>query len=123
MLKSEFIPPKIFFTYIVVNWNCGDISNNVPKFRLLGPYDIRNIKHGRQKLNMMHYLIKNVYKDAKIVNIPNLVVRDWTPQKSIELYNSTKNMFMFSNIKASMSRRYKTIVLKAYYNMLIKRKG
>ena len=58
-----------------------------------------------------------------MVNIPYLVVRYWTPQKYLDLYNITKNVFMFSNIKEITMIRYDTIFWKTYYNMICKRKG
>ena len=60
-LKSDFVFPKLCFPNIVVNCHCGDISKNVPPYRLLVPYDAINIKHGRQTLSMVLYFIKHVY--------------------------------------------------------------
>ena len=53
LLKSNLVSPKLCFPNLVVNWHCGYISKNVTPYRLLMPYDTRNIKHGRQNLNKM----------------------------------------------------------------------
>ena len=82
LLKSDFVFPKLFFHNLVVNWHCGNISKNVLTYRLLVTYNVRKIKHGRQKLNMMRYLIKHVHKVSEIVNMLYLVVRDYTPKNS-----------------------------------------
>ena len=110
MLKSDFSPPNLCFPNLVVIWHCGDISNNVPSCRILVLYDVRKIKNGSQKLSMMRYLIMDVYKDAEIVNMMDLIVRYWNPPKTLDFYNSTNHIFMLPNIKTIMKKIWETIV-------------
>ena len=71
---------------------------------------------------MMRYFIKHVYKGSEIGNVPNFIVRDWTPPKSLDSYNRKNHMLMFTNIK-NITIIYKKMVLNMHYYIICKRKG
>eukprot|EP00957_Ditylum_brightwellii_P128575 9807875-Ditylum_brightwellii.AAC.1 len=98
----------------------SDLANNIPPYRVLSTHDVKLMKNGQFKLNMMRYLINAVYRAADFVNLPHLVVKEWTPRIALDLYNATKHVFFSPNTNTNAKRRYEAIVWKTYYNMLIK---
>ena len=57
--------------------------------------DIRDMKGGIQKLSLMNKLVKNVEKGVRIVNLPHLLVQNWTSRHVLDLYNDVKHFFHF----------------------------
>ena len=82
---------------------------------------MREIKGGIHKLSMMNKLVKNIEKGVRIVNLPHLLVQNWTPRHFLDLYNVVKFFFTFTSI--NKIRRLETIAWKTYCNILCARKG
>ena len=59
---------------------------------------MREMKGGIQKLSMMNKLVKNVEKGVLIVNLPHLLVQNWTLRHVLDLYNAVKHLFEFTFI-------------------------
>ena len=59
---------------------------------------MREMKGGIQKLSMMNKLVKNVEKGVLIVNLPHLLVQNWTSRHVLDLYNAVKHLFEFTFI-------------------------
>ena len=101
----------------------GDISKNIPPYRILRAKDVIHVKGGKQKLSNMKSLVKQVLRAAGIANRHDLVVRNWSPQKVMDLYLGVRHFFDFPCLSSDKKRRYETISWKTYYNALSKRKG
>ena len=100
---------------------CGDKQNNIPLYRMVIVSDMRDIKVGIHKLSMMKKLAKNTEMGVHILNLPHLLVQNWTSRHVLQLYGTVKNLFAFSSIKKR--RCLKTIAWKTYYNILCDKKG
>ncbi len=75
-------------------------------------------------LSMMKYLMTHVERAARIVNLTNLLVDNWSVRHALDLYKGTNHMFKFESLSMKKkSRRFDTISWKTYYNLLNKRKG
>ena len=85
--------------------------------------DVNYVKGGKQKLSNIKYLVKQVIKAAGIVNIYDLVVRNWSPRKVMDLYLGVRHFFDFPCLSSDKRRRYEAISWKIYCNALPKRKG
>ena len=55
------------------------------------------------------------------MNLPHLLVQNWTSRHVLDLYNAVKHLFEFTSIYKR--RLLKTISWKTYYNILCARKG
>ena len=55
------------------------------------------------------------------MNLPHLLVQNWTSRHVLDLYNYVKYLFAFPSIKKMI--RLNTIAWKNYYNILCARKG
>ena len=55
---------------------------------------MREIKGGIRKLSMMQKLVKNLEKGVRIVNLPHLLVQNWTSRHVLDLYNSPKKVIL-----------------------------
>ena len=82
---------------------------------------MREMKGGIQKLSMMNKLVKNVEKGVRIVNLPHLLVQNWTSRHVLDLYNDVKYLFAFTSL--NRRRRLEKISWNTYYNILCARKG
>ena len=71
----------------------------------------------------MKYLVKQVIRAEGIVNIHDLVVRNWSPRKVVDLYLGVRNLFDFTFLSSDKTRCYEKILWKTYLNALTKRKG
>ena len=80
---------------------------------------MRDMKGGIQRLSMMKKLAKNVEKVVLIVNLPHLLVQDWTLIQVLHLYNTVKHLFAIPSL--NKMRCLKTIAWKTYYNFLCAR--
>ena len=69
-------------------WYCGDRSKNIPPYMMIRGSDMREMKLGIQKLIMMNKLVKNVEKGVLIMNLPHLLVQNWTSRRVLDLYNA-----------------------------------
>ena len=49
---------------------------------------MREMKGGIQKLSTMKKLVKNVEKGVRIVNLPHIIVQNWTSRHVLDLYNA-----------------------------------
>ena len=83
--------------------------------------DMREMKGGIQKFSMMNKLVKNVEKGLRIVNLPHLLVQNWTSRHVLYLYNDIKHLFAFPSLKKM--RLLETISLETYNNVLCAWKG
>eukprot|EP00957_Ditylum_brightwellii_P200670 15297750-Ditylum_brightwellii.AAC.1 len=61
---QEHGPLSLAFPNLIVNWHCGNLATNMTCHKLLSTHDIISIKIGRQKLNIMRYLVTAVYRAA-----------------------------------------------------------
>ena len=55
-------------------WFCGDISTNIPPYRMIWCKEVEQVKGGKQKLSNMKTLVKHVMRAAVILNMNDLVV-------------------------------------------------
>ena len=111
------------FTNMLAMWFCGDVSKNIPPYRMLRAKKFMHVKGGKQKLSNMKYLVKQVIKSVGITNIHDLVVQNWFSRKVMDLYLGVMYFFAFPCFSSDKKRRYETISWKKYYNALSKWKG
>ena len=123
LLPKEYVFPTMSFPNFVVMWYCGDRSKNVAPLRLLKAADVQQMKRGKQTLSMMKKLIGHVKRAAAMANLRHLVVRNWTPESAMTLYNSVKHFFRFPLSSYQKRQRFESLSWKTYYNTLAKRKG
>ena len=123
LTTSSFSFPSMTFPIMLTMWFCGDVSKNIPPYRILKAKDVMRLKGGKQKLSNMKSLVKNVIRAASIANRCDLVVRSWSPGKVLDLYRGVKHFFAFPTLLNGKGRRYDTISWKTYFNALMKRKG
>ena len=71
----------------------------------------------------MKYLVKQVIRDAGIVNRHDLIVRNWSLRKVMDFYLGVRHLFAFPSFYRYKRRRYEEISWKTYSNVLSKRKG
>ena len=83
--QPSFSIPSMTFTCMLEICFCGDISKNIPPYRMLRTKDVMHVKCGNQRLSNMKYLVKQVLRSAGIPNRHYLVVRNWSPRKGIDL--------------------------------------
>ena len=76
-------------------WFCGDISKNIPPYRILWCKDVNQLKGREQKLSNMKTLVKYVMRVAVIVNCNGFFVSCWSPRKVVDLYGGVRNFFAF----------------------------
>jgi hypothetical protein len=57
-----------------------------------------------------------------IVNLSNIVIRNWTLRQLTDLYNAVKHLFLFRS-QNSGTRRYETVSWESFYNLPSKRRG
>ena len=55
------------------------------------------------------------------MNLPHLLVQNWTSRHVLDLYNAVKDFFVFTSI--NKRRHLMTIAWKTYYNILCDKKG
>ena len=77
-------------------WFYGEISKNIPPYRMLRCKDVRQVKGRKQKLSNMKILVKHVTRAAVPVNWNDLVVTSCSPRKAVDLYVGVRNFFPFS---------------------------
>ena len=71
----------------------------------------------------MKYLVKKVIRAAEIVNRHDLVVRNWSPRKLMDLYLVVRHFFAFLCLFCDNTRSYETISWKTHFIALTKWKG
>ena len=118
LLPKDYQFPQLTLSILLCMWYCGDRSKNIPPYRIITGNDLRYVKSGSQKLSMMKKLVKHVERAAHIVNLPHLVVRNWTVRHVLDLYNAVKHLFAFPSLMRTKKRRLETISWKTYYNIL-----
>ena len=111
------------FTNMLEIWFYGDISKNVPPYRILRPKDGRPVNCGNQKLTNMKFLVRQVIRAAEISNRHDLVFRNWSSRKLMDLYLVFRNFFGFPFLSSDKRRHNETIPWETYFNALSKRKG
>ena len=82
---------------------------------------MREMKGEIQKSSKMNKLVKNVEKGVRIVNLPHLLVQNWTLRHALNLYNYVKHLFAFLSL--NKRRRLETIAWTTYYNIVCARNG
>ena len=55
------------------------------------------------------------------MNLPHLLVQNWTSRHVLDLYNAVKHFFVFTSLKKSFF--LETIAWNTYYNILCDSKG
>ena len=115
MFLSMTLPKFLTMCY------CVSRLKNIPPYRMIRGSDIRDMKGGIQKLSLMNKLVKNVEKGVRIVNLPHLMIHNWTSRSAFDTYNAVKHLFTFPSLKKR--RRLEKIAWKTYYNILFARKG
>ena len=76
---------------------------------MLRPKDVKHPNGGKQKLSNMKYFLKRVIRAEGVVNRHNLVVRNWSPRKVMNLYLGVRHFFSFPCLSSDKTRRYETI--------------
>ena len=74
LAQPSFSFLSMTFTCILAMWFCGDISKNIPPYRILRAKDAMHVKDGKQKLSNMKSLVKQLLRAAGIANRHDLVV-------------------------------------------------
>ena len=120
LLPRNYVFPSMTLPNLLTMWYCGDRSKNIPPYWMIRGSDMREMKGGIQKLSTMKKLVKNVEKGVRIVNLPHLLVQNWTLIYFLDLYNAVKNLFASTSL--NKRRRLKRISWKTYYNILCARK-
>ena len=110
-------------TNMLSMWFCGDISKNIPPYRMLRCKDMKQLNGGKQKLSNMKTLVKHVLIAAVIANWNDLVVDYWYPRNVIDLYVGVIYFLDFPCIAYEKRRRYDTMSLNTCFNVFMKRKG
>ena len=123
LTQPSFSFPSMTFRNMLAMWFCGDISKKIPPYRMLRDKDVMHVKVGNQKLSNTKYLVKQFIRAAGIANRHDLVVRNWSPRKVMDLYMGVRHFFSFPFFSSDKKRRYKKILWKIYYNVLSKRNG
>ena len=121
LLPQNYVFLSMTLPRLLTMWHCGDRLNNIPDYWMIRGSDMREMKGGIQKLSMMKELTKNVEKGVWIVNLPHLLVQNWTSRHVLDLYNDVKHFFAFPSINKRWG--LKTIAWKTYYNILCSMKG
>ena len=94
------------FTNMLEMWFCGDISKNIPPYRMMRAKYVMHIKGGKQKLPNMKSLVKQVIRAAGVANIHGLLIQKWSPRKLIYLYLGIRHFFDFPCLSSDKRRRY-----------------
>ena len=118
LTQHSFSFPSMTFINMLAMWFCGDISKNILPYRMLRTKYFIHVKGGKQKLSNMKSLVKQVIRAAGIANRHNLVVRNWSPWKVMDLYLGIRHLFDFPCLSSDKKRRYETISRKTYFNAL-----
>ena len=90
LLPRNYVFPSMTLPNLLTMWYCGDRSKNIPPYWMIRGSDMREMKGGIQKLSTMKKLVKNVEKGVRIVNLPHLLVQNWTSIHVLDLYNAVK---------------------------------
>ena len=88
------------FANMLGMWYCGDISKNVPPYRLLKACDVKGVKGGKQKLSNMRGLVRHVERAARLANVEHLIMKKWNQRRVLDLYAAVKHFFVFSSLVA-----------------------
>ena len=65
-----------------------------------------HVKGGNQKLSNMKSLVKQVIRSAGITNRRDLVFRNWSPRKVMDLYLGGRNLFALTCLSSDKKRRH-----------------
>ena len=60
LTQPSFSIPSTTFTNMLAMWFCGDISKNIPPYRMMKAKYVKHVKGGKQKLSNMKSLVKQV---------------------------------------------------------------
>ena len=90
LLQQNYVFLSITLPNLLKMWYCGDRSKNVPPYWVIRGSDMIDMKGGIQKLIMINKLVKNVEKGVWILNLPRLLVKNWTSRHVLDLYNAVK---------------------------------
>ena len=123
LLPKDYTIPKMSFPNMLTMWYCGDISKNVPPYRLLKAVDVKEVKFGKQKLSNMRCLVRHVERGARIVNLAHLIVKKWEVRDVLDLYHAVRHLFEFPSLIVGKRRQFEQLNWKTFYNILSKRKG
>ena len=123
LTAPNFLFPSMTFPKMLSMWFCGEISKNIPPYRMLRCKNVEQVKGGKQKLSNKKTLVKHVTRAALIANRNDLVVSCWSPMKVMDLYRSVRHFFDFPYLTYDKRRRYETMSWKTYFNILMKNKG
>ena len=109
LTQPSFAFPSMTSTCMLAMWFYGDISKNIPPYRMIREKVFMHVKGGKQKLSNMKSLVKPVIRAAGITNRHYFVVRKWTSRKVMDLYLSVRHLFDFHYLSRDKNRRYETI--------------
>ena len=123
LVPKNFSIPKMSFPNMLTMWYCGDISKNVPPYRLLKACDVRDVKGGKQKISNMRCLVRHVERGARLAGMGHLILKKWDTRGVLDLYHATRHFFAFPTLVNGKQWRYEQLGWKTFYNILVKRKG
>ena len=95
LLQWNYVFLSITLPNLLQMWYCEDRSKNVPPYWVNRCSDMIEMKGGIQKLIMINKLVKNVEKGVWILNLPCLLVQNWTSRHVLDLYNAVKKTCIF----------------------------
>ena len=84
LLPRNYVFPSITLTNLLKMCYCGDRSKNIPPYLMTRGSDMKDMKGGIQKLSMVKKSVKNIEKGVRIVNLPHLLVQNWTPRHFLD---------------------------------------
>ena len=110
-LPKTYYFPSMSFPNMLTMWYCGDITNNIPPYRMLSCHDVQHMlsksgkksrgkksRVGKGQLSNMRTLVHHVKRAATLAGHGILVrkcVKDASPRNVLDLYNIVKIYFAF----------------------------
>ena len=88
LLPRNYVFPSMTLPNLLTMWYYGDSSKNIPPYRMIRGSYMRDMKVGIHKLSMIKKFVKNVEKRVRILNLPRLLVQNWTSRHVLGLYNA-----------------------------------
>ena len=116
LTQPYFSIPSMTFTNMLAMWFCGDISKNLPPYRMMRVKYVINVNGGKQKWSNIKYLVKKVIRAAGIANRHDLVAQNWFPRTVMDLYLFVRHFFAFPCLSSDKMRRCEKISWKTCQN-------
>jgi hypothetical protein len=123
LLPKDYKFPVMPLSNFIGMWYCGDKTNRIPPYRMLGYQEMKSIKGGKQKICNMRKMIKYIERAAACVGREELVRGAFSIPKAILLYESIRHLFEYPSLRITNQRRFDSISWKTFYNLVSKNGG